>query len=276
MGNKNLAVRLALRSTAERRRFMVLALGAVTTSIVDPTVLLAATPEITVIELRQYTLRGGRREELINLFEREFIQSQETIGARVLGIFRDLDDPDRFVWMRGFQDMPQRRAALQAFYTGPVWRANSRAANATMLDSANVLLLRALPKSAGLLAPQRPTPTGIVRISIHSLAEVPSQAFTDFFESTMRPMITEAGGTVLAELISEMQPNDFPALPVREHESVFLWLTRFADTGAETKFTQLLARQSGWRDQVPESLWPALMRKPEVLRLSATPRSRLG
>jgi hypothetical protein len=276
MGKKNRTVRLTHRSTADRRQFMVSALGAVTASFVDPTVLFAAAPQITIIELRQYTLRNGRREELINLFEREFIQSQETVGAHVLGTFRDLDDPDRFVWMRGFQDMPQRHAALQAFYTGPVWRANRRAANATMLDSANVLLLRALPKSAGLLTPQRPTPTGIVRISIHSLAEVPSQAFAEFFESTMLTIVTEAGGTVLAELISETQPNDFPALPVREHESVFLWLTRFADAGAETKFTQVLARQSGWRDQVPESLWPALMRKPEVLRLSPTTRSRLG
>ena len=255
---------------------MALALGAVTASIVHPVVLVAATSEITVVELRQYTLRGGRREELISLFEREFIESQEDIGAHVLGIFRDLDDPDRFVWMRGFQDMAQRRAALQAFYTGPVWRANSRAANATMLDSANVLLLRPLPKSAGLLAPHRDTPTGIVRISIHTLAQVPSQVFTNFFEDTMRPMITEAGGTVLAELISETLPNDFPRLPVREHESVFVWLSRFADTAAETKFTQSLARRSGWRDQVPESLWPALMRKPEVLRLSPTPRSRLA
>src|SRR5258708_38635766 len=276
MSKKNPGVPLTLRSTADRRHFMVLALGTAAASIVDPTVLFAATPEISVIELRQYTLRGGRREELINLFEREFIQSQETIGAHVLGIFRDLDDPDRFVWMRGFQGMPQRHAALQAFYTGPVWRANSRAANATMLDSANVLLLRPLPKSAGVLAPQRPTPTGIVRICIHNLAEVPSQVFAEFFESTMRPIITEAGGTVLAALISETQPNDFPALPVREHESVFLWLTRFADAGGETNFAQLLARQSGLRDPGPESFSPAPLPQPPELPLSATPRSRLG
>lgn len=276
MGKKSLARRVAPGSTADRRRFMALAAGAVTASIVDPKALFADTREITVVELRQYTLRAGRREELTSLFEREFIESQEAVGAHVLGIFRDLDDPDRFVWMRGFQDLPQRRAALQGFYTGPVWRANSRAANETMLDSANVLLLRPLPKSAGLLAPQRPKPNGIVRISIHNLAAVPPQAFADFFENTMRPMITEAGGTVLAELISESQPNDFPRLPVREHESVFVWLTRLADAGAEAKFSQLLARRSGWRDQVPESLWPALMRKPEVLRLSPTPRSSLG
>jgi hypothetical protein len=202
MLKNNIAVRLALESTADRRCFVALALGAVTASIVDPTVLFADTPEITVVELRQYTLRGGRREELIILFEREFIESQEAVGAHVLGIFRDLDDPDRFVWMRGFQYMQQRHAALDAFYAGPVWRANSRAANATMLDSDNVLLLRPLRKSEGLLAPKRRTPTGIVRISIHTLAEVPTQAFTEFFERTMRPMISEAGGTVLAELMS--------------------------------------------------------------------------
>jgi hypothetical protein len=242
----------------------------------NPTALFAAAPQITVVELRQYTLRGGRRDELISLFEREFIESQEAVGGHVLGTFRDLDDPDRFVWMRGFQDMPRRRAALEAFYTGSVWRANSAAANATMLDSDNVLLLRPLPKSDGLLAPQRPTPNGIVRISIQSLAAAPPQAFTEFFDSIMRPLISEVDGAVLAALISETQPNDFLKLPVREHESVFVWLTRFPDVGAETMFTQSLARRSGWRDKVPELLWPALMRKPEVLRLSPTPRSRLG
>lgn len=276
MGTENPAECLALQSTGDRRRFMALALGAATAGIVDPVSLFAAAPKITVIELRQYTLRGGRRDELINLFEREFIEPQEAIGVHVLGTFRDLDDPDRFVWIRGFEDMAQRRAALQAFYTGPVWRANSRAANATMLDSDNVLLLRPLPKAAGLLGPQRPTPTGVVRTSIHNLAGVSSQTFTEFFESTMRPMINEAGVTVLAELIAETQPNDFPKLPVREHESVFVWLTRFDDAGAETHFSEVLARRSGWRDQVPEALWPALMRKPEVLRLSPTRRSRLG
>jgi len=255
---------------------MALALGAVTAGIVDPKALFADTPKTSVVELRQYTVRGGRREELISLFEREFIEPQETVGADVLGIFRDLDDPDRFVWIRGFKDMPQRHAALQAFYTGPVWRANSSAANATMLDSDNVLLLTPLAASEELLAPQHTSVPGIVRISIHSLAAVPSQSFRDFFESTMRPMVTAAGGPVLAELISETQPNNFPRLPVREHESVFVWITRLADAAAESKFTQLLTERSGWRDQVPESLWPALMRKPEVLRLSPTSRSRLG
>jgi|HubBroStandDraft_5_1064220.scaffolds.fasta_scaffold00569_4 hypothetical protein len=276
MDKQNIAAGVVPESTADRRSFLGLALAAVTANIVDPKCLLADAPEITVVELRQYTLRGGRRDELTKLFEREFIESQEDVGSHVLGIFHDLDDPDRFVWLRGFQDMAQRHAALQAFYTGPVWQANSRAANATMLDSDNVLLLRPLPNSGGLLAPHRSTPPGVVRISIQSLAGAPARAFTEFFEGTMRPLITEAGGSVLAGLVSETDPNDFTRLPVRENESVFAWITRMTDAKAEATFTQLLARRSGWRDGVIESLWPALMRKPEVLRLRPTARSRLG
>src|SRR5678816_2111311 len=95
-----------------------------------------------VLELRQYTLHPGRRDELIELFERAFVESQEAIGMRVLGTFRDLDRPDHFVWLRGFADLASRAPALEAFYTGPVWRANREAANATMIDSDDVLLLR--------------------------------------------------------------------------------------------------------------------------------------
>ncbi len=64
-------------------------------------------------------------------------------GADVIGIvFRDLDDPDRFVWIRGFRDMTVRRQALESFYGGPVWHTYGPAANATMIDSGNVQLLR--------------------------------------------------------------------------------------------------------------------------------------
>src|SRR4029453_799553 len=95
-----------------------------------------------VVELRQYTLHPGQRDVLIDLFDREFVETQEAEGMRVLGQFRDLDNPNRFVWLRGFSDMPGPAHALCAFYGGPAWKAHSKAANATMVDSSNVLLLR--------------------------------------------------------------------------------------------------------------------------------------
>ena len=95
-----------------------------------------------VVELRQYTLRHGQRDVLIELFDREFIESQEAVGMELIGQFRDLDRPERFVWMRGFPDMQRRREALEAFYGGPVWKTHAAAANATMVDVDDVLLLR--------------------------------------------------------------------------------------------------------------------------------------
>ncbi|MGW0669486.1 NIPSNAP family protein [Streptomyces sp. NPDC002746] len=97
---------------------------------------------MSIVELRQYTLHSGARETLIELFEREFVIGQQAVGITVGGRFRDLGDPDRFVWLRAFPDMAHRRRALKAFYTGPVWRQHRDAANATMVDSDNVLLLR--------------------------------------------------------------------------------------------------------------------------------------
>src|SRR4051812_33116250 len=109
----------------------------------------AAAPErlSPIVELRQYTCHKGGRDKLIALFEREFIAPQDALGARVIGIFRDEDDPDRFVWLRGFDSMAARKTALTAFYGGPVWKAHRDTANATMLDSDNVLLLH--PAGAG-------------------------------------------------------------------------------------------------------------------------------
>jgi hypothetical protein len=77
----------------------------------------------SIVELRQYTLHPGRRAALIELFEREFIETQEAAGMRVIGQFSDCEHADRFVWLRGFQDMPARARALQSFYGGATWKA---------------------------------------------------------------------------------------------------------------------------------------------------------
>ncbi len=67
----------------------------------------------------------------------------------IIGQPRDLDDPNRFAWLRGCTDMCSRTEALQAFYGGPVWEAHRAAASATMIDSDNVLLLRSARSASG-------------------------------------------------------------------------------------------------------------------------------
>src|SRR2546430_17389033 len=95
-----------------------------------------------IVELRQYTLHRGKRDVLIDLFDREFIEPQETLGMNILGQFRDLDDPDRFVWLRGFRDMASRAAALQAFYGGAGWEGHRETANWAMSGLDYVVFFR--------------------------------------------------------------------------------------------------------------------------------------
>ena len=102
-----------------------------------------------IVELRQYTLHPGTRDVLIELFDRELVESQEALGMTVIGQFRDLDDPDRFVWLRGFRDMPSRARALSDFYGGPVWKAHRDVANSTMIDFDDVRLLRPAGGASG-------------------------------------------------------------------------------------------------------------------------------
>ena len=235
-----------------------------------------------ILELRQYTLRPGQRDVLIDLFEREFVDSQEALGMRVLGTFRDLDRPDRFVWLRGFDDMASRREGLTAFYGGPVWQAHRNAANDTMLDSDNVLLLRDAREGAGFALGRRPRPAkgateippGLLVATIYSLTDPVGPELIDFFDGVMRPELAAAGVAVRATYVTETTPNDYPRLPVRENEHTFVWFAAFADAAAHARSTSSLAESARWR-AIAAELDAKLKGPPEVLRLQPTPRSLL-
>lgn len=236
-----------------------------------------------IVELRRYTLHPGKRDILIDLFDREFVESQEAVGMRVIGQFRDLDDSNRFVWLRGFRDMPSRAQSLKEFYEGPVWKAHRETANATMVDSNNVLLLRpALPLSGfSVNSSDRPHPRanevsrGLVVATIYYFNAPVGTDFVDFFEHTLKPVVTDSGASILAFFATEKSANTFPALPVREGEHVFVWFMRFEDRAAYEHHAAALSRSQRWRGEVSEELARRLKGPPEVLKLSPTARSQL-
>jgi quinol monooxygenase YgiN len=237
-----------------------------------------------VVELRQYTLKPAMRDVLIGLFEQEFIESQEASGMIVvIGQFRDMDNPDRFVWLRGFADMPTRAQALREFYGGPVWKAHREAANATMIDSDNVLLLRPARLASGfsLENAKRPPPgsreisKSLVVATIYYLDASAGAEFVDFFERTLKPALMEARASILAYFITETGANTFPALPVRENVNVFVWFSHFSDRAAYEHHAGALASCTRWSNEIAEELAGRLKGRPEVLKLSPTARSQL-
>jgi hypothetical protein len=233
--------------------------------------------------LRQYTLHRGKRDVLIDLFDREFVETQEALGIKIIGQFRDLDHPDRFVWLRGFRDMTLRAKALSDFYGGPVWKAHREAANATMIDSDNVLLLcPALSTSRFSLDNMKRPPVGsdevpksLVVTTIYYFQDPVALDFINFFDHTLRPVAESLGATISAYFVTEKSENTFPALPVRAGENVFVWFSTFPDSAAYENYANALSRSERWRSEVSIGLTRYLKRAPEVLKLSPTARSQL-
>ncbi|OJH37546.1 hypothetical protein BON30_29790 [Cystobacter ferrugineus] len=231
-----------------------------------------------IVELRQYVLHPDKRDVLIELFDRQFIEPQEAAGMSVIGQFRNLDNPDAFVWMRGFADMEARRKALEAFYFGPVWQANREAANATLIDNDNVLLLK--PVAAGFdLSARAPVGTtgdgpGFVAVHVHALKAPADAAFLRFFHEKVEPLLKAAGLTPFAPLVTEASANTFPRLPVRENLPSFVWFARFPDPAAYDRALGDLARRPEWA-RVEARLATWLKRPVQRLRLAPTGRSRL-
>jgi NIPSNAP len=229
-----------------------------------------------IVELRQYTLRPGQRDTLVNLFDAEFVESQERLGASVIGQFRDLGDPDRFVWLRGFSDMNSRKEALAAFYGGPVWKAHRETANPTMLDSDNVLLLRPSPRAVSHFPAGRrpgtgsPVPGSMVTASVYSFGSAPHPAAVDLINAGA------VAGSSRSLVVLETEPaeNTFPRLPIREGEHVIVRLERFDSDDALSAHREGLLPASALAGDLAD-LGSPLLSAPQELRLRPTSRSLL-
>lgn len=236
-----------------------------------------------VVELRQYTLKPGARETLIDVFDNHLIEGQEELGMAVIGQFRDLDRPDMFVWLRGFADMERRRDGLHAFYNGPVWAEHSHAANATMIDSDDVLLLKPArseggfdlgdmvrPNSGGGASPasERVFVAQIIHLAAGDLD------FATRFGTGLIDVMEALGAPPVAAFVSEHAENTFPRLPVRTGENVLVAFSAFDDREALALHERALAQSGAWAAWL-ESTESSRTKPIETLRLSPTSRSLL-
>ena len=236
-----------------------------------------------VLELRQYTLYPGKRDVLIDLFDREFVESQEALGMNIVGQFRDAGNPDRFVWMRGFHDMPARGGALNSFYSGPVWQTHRNAANATMIDASNVLLLRPISPHAGFAKGSATRaavgtlalPASRVMATIYTLNGPVDANFIQFFESQVKPLLIATGATPIAVFQTETAENNFPRLPIRTGEHVLIWFSQFINAEQVRAHEVQIRKSAAWNDTVEPALRKYLESPAERLMLEPTARSLL-
>lgn len=176
-----------------------------------------------IVDLRDYTTTPGARERLIERCEGLLFPEQERLGASFLGLFRDADDPDRFVWLRGMADLPTRARVLTAFYSdGALWKAHRDEVNAWLADSDDVLLVRPLgqpgPPAVG---------ASVVGMYTHlERAPLAAEAATRL-RAEVEAAVRGAGGRLLATFATDPAENNYPRHPIRTGEHGLVWLATF-------------------------------------------------
>ena len=255
--------------TVKAMRWMLLPLA----SLMGITMGTISSPETgccPVLELRQYTLKPGQREVLIDLFDRHFVESQEALGMTLAGQFRDRRRPDRFVWLRGFSNMESRHKALEAFYSGPVWAAHKGKANATMEDSATCCSSSLRGQSsrfdmgARTGAPSHPGPSTVLA-GIYQMPGPVDTRLVSQFEQRIAPVLHANRVKVEGVFVTESARNTFTRLPVREGEHVLVWFGVVQDPEPSP----------GWLDRLA-SMTALDSRPVSLLELEPTSRSILG
>jgi hypothetical protein len=202
-----------------------------------------AAARLQVVELRNYRLVDGVGLDFARYFEDHFLFSQREHGLHVLGQFEVVGEPDRFVWIRGFEDMAARRRGLEGFYGGAWWLAHRSEANAMMREHDDVQLLRPLGAvealTGGLALEARaaeppgvvPADGGLVVADFYRTDPAALPRLVERFEQRAQPAQVEPGHQVLGHFVTELAPNDYPRLPVTQDPGLLLVLSAYRHRG---------------------------------------------
>lgn len=229
-----------------------------------------------VFELRDYTCRPGRRDALVEMFERLFLDAQEPSGSHVVATFRDMDLEDRWVWIRCFQSMATRKPALSAFYNSALWLKHRAACNATIKDSDNVLLLKPLEGSTRRKGRAAIGATVVPRsvFSLDTYFPQDEAKFAAAFNKYALPVLSASDAAPIATFATEHAENNYKRLPIRETETVFVAFTRFRSQAAHARAQHALAASPDWA-KAQRMLAKLCIQPSEHRRLQPTPRSSL-
>jgi len=234
---------------------------------------------VKLLELRNYLLKPGATADFIRYFEEHFLESQREEGMHPLGQFEVVGKPDRFVWIRAFQNREARLRGLTGFYGGPFWLARRDDANAMMLEHHDVHLLRPLAPIATLTGGARPEDrasappgtispaTGLVTADFYRTAPATREDLVERFERQVQPTLIADGHQVLGHFVAELAPNDYPRLPVVQDPSLLVVLSTYRDRA------QCARMRRDWSARGPAGLAPLLTHDIGTLHLRPTLRS---
>jgi hypothetical protein len=242
--------------------------------------------KLSVLEIRNYHVKNGVRDQFITEFEKLTIVPQEESGMFILGQFQLIGQPERFVWIRGFENMETRLEALNNFYGGPVWKEIAPELTPMMVDVSDVHLLRPLaeidPKkgysaqdiASDFHSESLSLETGLVTVEYFRTKDNCKASFLEVLEEDTIRLQAQNNHPALGLYVSELAENDFPRLPVIQDENLFVRVSAHA-TENEFQKTVGIGRQADPNSNVEPAARAMLSEDVKILMLKPTPKSPL-
>ena len=106
-----------------------------------------------IVEVRKYTIKPGLRAKFIEFFEARAVPAQREVGMEIMGPLLDNENPDVFLWLRGFPSLEERDRMKTAFYEGDLWTKELEAIAMPMLERYEVILTETSPRFVTFLRP---------------------------------------------------------------------------------------------------------------------------
>src|ERR1044072_6751908 len=98
-----------------------------------------------IVEVRSYRIKPGKRDEFIRLFEKRAVAALRTYGMQVTGPFLDVENPNKFVFLRSFPSLEERDRMKDAFYGGELRKNELEDLAMPVLHSYDVILCETSP-----------------------------------------------------------------------------------------------------------------------------------
>jgi hypothetical protein len=97
------------------------------------------------VEVRSYRIKPGHRDEFIQLFESRAVPALRQYGMKIVGPLLDVENPNKFVFLRSFPSIEERDRMKEAFYGSELWKNELERIAMPLLDSYDVILCETSP-----------------------------------------------------------------------------------------------------------------------------------
>ncbi len=98
-----------------------------------------------IVEVRSYRIKPGKRSEFIKMFETRSVPALREYGMKIVGPLLDVENPNKFVFLRSFPSLDDRERMKDAFYSSDIWTNELEAIAMPLIDSYDVILCEASP-----------------------------------------------------------------------------------------------------------------------------------